>query len=942
MDRSSSRRRARASTAGHASPPPCSSVPSPPSRSCRPGVCSAPRSRADGVARRRGSVAPPAAVAPVATLQRPAPDGAGLPSVEAATEDDAFAVLAMAGGWRQCPMWRGLGGGGTIRAVDGDTALAQSGPERVAGMHEAPDAAGDSRRFWVGGSEDDAARGFGGTAVVRVASEVWTAIPDGSAWQAVRLEPLALASTGLPAWQVGAHAYPAPYCTVELVGGQDAEVIEVPGDGDPLERLFAQSGWIVCRTWQRMGRTVSPDVSAIDAAADAAGAGDGPAWVTTAVPASDGTATRELRLLIDPDPAHAATQHRSRLVVARHRGATPCVDGGDRSRGGRWRSRSTSWRTPAGRTAWIPTSSAAGSSATARRRPGHGWRAPSPPPARRRMRPTHCRRGAAPRGAERLRAPRPAARLDRLPDGDPRALRAGDPGRGDRPRGRGPGVEAGPLQSTVEGATQPVPVFVGRTSWSSRGSGSMPVVALDGRPVLWLADETITREWQSMITPAGRTAWVADRRRGVARRRLRPAARCRARDHGLPVAHLLDGPRPLPGGDRGGADARPRRVRARGRCRGRPRGPTLPRPGPVPMDGPQRPGPRHGDAVVLDGHERGAGLLDGPAAALGRRERAAPSTPWATGRWRSHRCRRSRSRSPRPGTTTCAGDNLHGPLAHGPGIRVSRGSTRCPSAGPRDTWASSCRTCGSLRRTGRSWAGRATSSRSSRPPTAMARRASSSPAASSPRAPGGRDGRSPAAARYAAPMSLRPDLVECWLFRVAPPASPATPAPTLSGSRSSSSGGRRPDLPGPVAVRDRRRRARRARADGGDPRGRGGDRARPRATSRAATTSTRWRRSSTRASTGSSSRPSSPPGSGPTRADGVSHEHDALRWVPAAEAPALAIWPSYADSVRRIRDLLLDPALARWFEMDADGRRHRPPSAGVRTRPARRAGRAAR
>ena len=53
----------------------------------------------------------------------------------------------------------------------------------------------------------------------------------------------------------------------------------------------------------------------------------------------------------------------------------------------------------------------------------------------------------------------------------------------------------------------------------------------------------------------------------------------------------------------------------------------------------------------------------------------------------------------------------------------------------------------------------------------------------------------------------------------------------------------------------------------------------------------------------------------------VSHEHDGLRWVPAAEAPALAIWPSYAESVRRIRDLLLDPGLARWFELDGDGRR---------------------
>jgi 8-oxo-dGTP pyrophosphatase MutT (NUDIX family) len=53
----------------------------------------------------------------------------------------------------------------------------------------------------------------------------------------------------------------------------------------------------------------------------------------------------------------------------------------------------------------------------------------------------------------------------------------------------------------------------------------------------------------------------------------------------------------------------------------------------------------------------------------------------------------------------------------------------------------------------------------------------------------------------------------------------------------------------------------------------------------------------------------------------VSHEHDGMRWVSAAEAPSLAIWPSYAESVRRVRDLLLDPDLARWFLLDADGRR---------------------
>jgi 8-oxo-dGTP pyrophosphatase MutT (NUDIX family) len=53
----------------------------------------------------------------------------------------------------------------------------------------------------------------------------------------------------------------------------------------------------------------------------------------------------------------------------------------------------------------------------------------------------------------------------------------------------------------------------------------------------------------------------------------------------------------------------------------------------------------------------------------------------------------------------------------------------------------------------------------------------------------------------------------------------------------------------------------------------------------------------------------------------LSHEHDGLRWVPAADAPAIAVWPSYAESVRRVREQLTDPELARWFELDLEGRR---------------------
>lgn len=60
---------------------------------------------------------------------------------------------------------------------------------------------------------------------------------------------------------------------------------------------------------------------------------------------------------------------------------------------------------------------------------------------------------------------------------------------------------------------------------------------------------------------------------------------------------------------------------------------------------------------------------------------------------------------------------------------------------------------------------------------------------------------------------------------------------------------------------------------------------------------------------------------GPDAVVRPSHEHDGARWVPAVEAPRLAIWPSYAESIARVRDALLDPATARWFELDREGRR---------------------
>ena len=61
-----------------------------------------------------------------------------------------------------------------------------------------------------------------------------------------------------------------------------------------------------------------------------------------------------------------------------------------------------------------------------------------------------------------------------------------------------------------------------------------------------------------------------------------------------------------------------------------------------------------------------------------------------------------------------------------------------------------------------------------------------------------------------------------------------------------------------------------------------------------------------------------------------SDEHDGMRWVPVDEAARLTVWPSYADSIRRVREQLLDPELAPWFALDADGSRiaRRPRHAG--------------
>jgi len=59
------------------------------------------------------------------------------------------------------------------------------------------------------------------------------------------------------------------------------------------------------------------------------------------------------------------------------------------------------------------------------------------------------------------------------------------------------------------------------------------------------------------------------------------------------------------------------------------------------------------------------------------------------------------------------------------------------------------------------------------------------------------------------------------------------------------------------------------------------------------------------------------PGAEPT----LSPEHDGARWAGREEALGLVIWPSYRETIERILGKLLDPEAEPWFRLDLDGRR---------------------
>jgi 8-oxo-dGTP pyrophosphatase MutT (NUDIX family) len=53
----------------------------------------------------------------------------------------------------------------------------------------------------------------------------------------------------------------------------------------------------------------------------------------------------------------------------------------------------------------------------------------------------------------------------------------------------------------------------------------------------------------------------------------------------------------------------------------------------------------------------------------------------------------------------------------------------------------------------------------------------------------------------------------------------------------------------------------------------------------------------------------------------LSHEHDEARWVAVEDAHAEVVWPGYRTAIERIRDDLSDPERAAWFELTMEGDR---------------------
>ncbi len=134
---------------------------------------------------------------PVRRDRAPAPRGAapmrpgapaatpGLEVADVDTADEALARLAALAGWGGCPVWRALETGDPVTRTQAEAAIRRAG--RETGMVEVPDAAGVPRRVWIGGDVQAAARGFGGSFIVREPDAAWTVVREDGREVAIRL-----------------------------------------------------------------------------------------------------------------------------------------------------------------------------------------------------------------------------------------------------------------------------------------------------------------------------------------------------------------------------------------------------------------------------------------------------------------------------------------------------------------------------------------------------------------------------------------------------------------------------------------------------------------------------------------------------------------------------------------------------------------------------------
>ena len=53
----------------------------------------------------------------------------------------------------------------------------------------------------------------------------------------------------------------------------------------------------------------------------------------------------------------------------------------------------------------------------------------------------------------------------------------------------------------------------------------------------------------------------------------------------------------------------------------------------------------------------------------------------------------------------------------------------------------------------------------------------------------------------------------------------------------------------------------------------------------------------------------------------LSHEHTDFRWLALDDARREVVWPAYREAIDRIRDVLQEPERAAWFRLGLDGRR---------------------